>query len=119
MNFFDHKTLGNHLLQLCHIVVKHPVYDCVEVGGYTHSFVSRTEVCKTGAVRAGHVGRHVVTAYIHGDAVIELHIASSHCVIPAIVIPHAVIPKLNYCRQMSHTWILINICTYNDGNNRL
>ena len=27
MNFFDHKNLGNHLLQLCPKVVKHPVYD--------------------------------------------------------------------------------------------
>jgi len=26
MNFFDHKGLGNHLLQLCPEVVKHPVY---------------------------------------------------------------------------------------------
>ena len=26
MNFFDHKDLGNHLLQLCPNVVKHPVY---------------------------------------------------------------------------------------------
>ena len=26
MDFFDHKTLGNHLLQLCPKVVKHPVY---------------------------------------------------------------------------------------------
>ena len=26
MNFFDHKDLGNHLLQLCHKVAKHPVY---------------------------------------------------------------------------------------------
>jgi len=26
MNFFDHKGLGNHLLQLCPKVVKHPVY---------------------------------------------------------------------------------------------
>ena len=26
MNFFDHKTLGNHLLQLCPEVVKHPVF---------------------------------------------------------------------------------------------
>ena len=25
MNFFDHKDLGNHLLQLCPEVVKHPV----------------------------------------------------------------------------------------------
>ena len=25
MNFFDHKDLGNHLLQLCPKVVKHPV----------------------------------------------------------------------------------------------
>jgi len=27
MNFFHHKGLGNHLLQLCPKVVKHPVYD--------------------------------------------------------------------------------------------
>jgi hypothetical protein len=26
MNFFDHKDLGNHLLQLCPKVVIHPVY---------------------------------------------------------------------------------------------
>ena len=26
MNFFDHKDLGNHLLQLCPKVMKHPVY---------------------------------------------------------------------------------------------
>ena len=26
MSFFDHKNLGNHLLQLCPKVVKHPVY---------------------------------------------------------------------------------------------
>jgi len=26
MNFFDHKDLGNHLLQLCPKVVKHPIY---------------------------------------------------------------------------------------------
>ena len=26
MNFFNHKDLGNHLLQLCPKVVKHPVY---------------------------------------------------------------------------------------------
>ena len=26
VNFFDHKDLGNHLLQLCPKVVKHPVY---------------------------------------------------------------------------------------------
>jgi hypothetical protein len=75
----------------------------MEVGGGgrgcdTYPSVSRTEVCKTGAKRAGRVGSHVATAYIHGDAVIELHKASSHCVIPAIIIPHAVIPKVNYCR---------------------
>ena len=28
MNFFDHKDLGNHLLQLSPKVVKHPVYIC-------------------------------------------------------------------------------------------
>ena len=42
MNFFDHKDLGNHLLQLCPKVVKQPVcasgytYSCrVEVGNNT------------------------------------------------------------------------------------
>ena len=29
MNFFHHKDLGNHLLQLCPKVVKHPVYNGV------------------------------------------------------------------------------------------
>ena len=29
MNFFDNKDLGNHLLQLCPKVVKHPVYICI------------------------------------------------------------------------------------------
>ena len=31
MNFFHHKDLGNHLLQLCPKVVKHPVYTYVYV----------------------------------------------------------------------------------------
>jgi len=30
MNFFDHKDLGNHLLQLCPKVVKHPVYSRIK-----------------------------------------------------------------------------------------
>ena len=29
MNFFDHKNLGSHLLQLCLKVVKHPVLCCI------------------------------------------------------------------------------------------
>lgn len=66
------------------------------MGGDTYPSVSCTEFSKTGAKRAGHVGSHVATAYIHGDAVIELHIASSHCVIPSIIIPLAAIPTLNY-----------------------
>ena len=27
MKFFDHKTLGNHLLQLCPEILKHSVYN--------------------------------------------------------------------------------------------
>jgi hypothetical protein len=30
MNFFDHKDIGNHLLQLCLEVVKHPVFKHVK-----------------------------------------------------------------------------------------
>ena len=33
MNFFHHKDLGNHLLQLCPKVVKHPVLMHCERGG--------------------------------------------------------------------------------------
>jgi len=40
MNFFDHKDLGNHLLQLCPKVVKHPVYICALcVLIYKHTYV--------------------------------------------------------------------------------
>jgi hypothetical protein len=63
--------------------------------GDTYPSVSHTEVCKTGAKRAGLVGSHVATAYIHVHAVIELHIAFSHCVVSAIIFPHDVSPKLN------------------------
>ena len=47
MNFFDHKDLGNHLLQLCPKVVKHPVYRKSNVnipfggGGATSQIESR------------------------------------------------------------------------------
>jgi len=30
MNFFHHNDLGNHLLQLCPKVVKHPVYTLLQ-----------------------------------------------------------------------------------------
>ena len=42
MNFFDHKDLGNQLLQLCPKVVKHPVYVCIPcmyVGTYVDMYV--------------------------------------------------------------------------------
>jgi len=38
MNFFHHKDLGNHLLQLCPKVVKHPVYMSL---GFKRLMVSR------------------------------------------------------------------------------
>ena len=46
MNFFDHKDLGNHLLQLCPKVVKHPVYTVKQANTtkllhlYTHIFLT-------------------------------------------------------------------------------
>jgi len=44
MNFFHHKDLGNHLLQLCPKVVKHPVYICMYVCMHVCVYV-RTYVC--------------------------------------------------------------------------
>ena len=37
MNFFHHNGLGNHLLQLCPKVVKHPVYIYIYIYIYTHT----------------------------------------------------------------------------------
>ena len=36
MNFFDYKDLGNHLLQLCPKVVKHPVHTHTHTHTHTH-----------------------------------------------------------------------------------
>ena len=42
MNFFDHKDLGNHLLQLCPKVVKHPVYrQSLHVSGVSRHIIRR------------------------------------------------------------------------------
>ena len=47
MNFFDHKDLGNHLLQLCPKVVKHPVY-------ITH-FIKLIRVCNAKRISRGRI----------------------------------------------------------------
>jgi hypothetical protein len=65
MNTYDHKDLGNHLLQLCPKVVKHPVY-------------SRTYECM-------HVRMHVsiyVCMYvsIHSDVDVCIHVQIRICV---------------------------------------
>jgi hypothetical protein len=39
--------------------------------------------------------------------------------IAAIIISYSVTPKLNYCREMSFTWILIYVFACNNINNRL
>ena len=40
MNFFHHKDLGNHLLQLCPKVVKHPVCEDNEKDTYHTNMVT-------------------------------------------------------------------------------
>ena len=58
MNFFDHKDLGNHLLQLCPKVVKHPVYFLLRKIG------DNTLLCRCYAYMAVHHPWHV-TMYLH------------------------------------------------------
>ena len=41
MNFFHHKDLGNHLLQLCPKVVKHPVYLVISAHVMVHISLQR------------------------------------------------------------------------------
>ena len=50
MNFFDHKDLGNHLLQLCPKVVKHPVYIYI----YLYLFIYTLHLLFARALHAIH-----------------------------------------------------------------
>jgi len=47
MNFFDHKGLGNHVLQLCPKVVKHPVVQCLHFVRFQDSTYSNRHVSDT------------------------------------------------------------------------
>ena len=50
MNFFDHKGLGNHLLQLCPKVVKHSVYLNVNGARRDNATPGRTTAWERDAV---------------------------------------------------------------------
>src|SRR5215469_14220633 len=64
MNIFDHRDLGNHLLQYCPQVVKHPVYrptsisslrgavHYVTVGRIRHCIPSPTNKCRSSRTSA-------------------------------------------------------------------
>jgi len=45
MNFFHHKDLGNHLLQLCPKVVKHPVYIYIYIYLFIYLFIWDIPLC--------------------------------------------------------------------------
>ena len=60
MNFFDHKDLGNHLLQLCPKVVKHPVYS-IPININLHvDAMAELKTTKTGEI-PGTIGMPVQT----------------------------------------------------------
>ena len=63
MNFFVHKDLGNHLLQLCPKVMKHPVYIYICVC-----------VCVCVCVRAHACARARVYTAIHPSNFVHFHI---------------------------------------------
>ena len=50
MNFFDHKDLGNHLMQLCSKVVKHSIYICIYIYTYTYTGCPGRNVADFGRV---------------------------------------------------------------------
>ena len=54
MNFFHHKDLGNHLLQLCPKVVKHPVYELAYLSNQFLSCVYGIYTLKMGRIRLRH-----------------------------------------------------------------
>jgi len=49
MNFFDHKDVGNHLMQLCPKVVKHPVYIYIFIYIYIYIYILKL-LCTSGNV---------------------------------------------------------------------
>jgi len=59
MNFFDHEDLGNHLLQLCPKVVKHPVYF---VSDYTSDLEDKLQAyIKINGIIRRHFGKQMTT----------------------------------------------------------
>ena len=57
MNFFDHKDLGNHLLQYCPQVVKHPVYTCTVRSKSSECLGRYVNTCKQADIGAYRTAR--------------------------------------------------------------
>ena len=58
MKFFDHKDLGNHLLQLCPKVVKHPVYIFFYLKAQHYKFLLHTSSRKYHGTGGMNQNRH-------------------------------------------------------------
>jgi hypothetical protein len=79
MNFFDHKDLGNHLLQLCPKVAKHSVCVCVCVYIYIYIISERCHgprsalhaprwsLCYTGLLSVKRISPKITTNSKSGD----------------------------------------------------
>ena len=64
MNFFDHKDLGNHFLQLCPKVVKHPVCATREGGWKRAEYIYFTGYQDTTFT---HVIKDTILRSVHRD----------------------------------------------------
>ena len=74
MNFFHHKDLGNHLLQLCPKAVKHPVYSYLKCIVYDKLLKPRQSFW--------------ITLYNVSDFLIYIHICEANIFL-SIFVPHS------------------------------
>ena len=104
MNFFHHKDLGNHLLQLCPEVVKHPVYTYM-CNTHTHN----SEVPDNRQYRTTHPP--TIRSYIH--YLTCFHVAISTAVgncrnkqVPYYLNPY-MLPPSTHCK-LGFTFLTLN-----------
>ena len=111
MNFFDHKDLGNHLLQLCPKVVKHPVYRVSQEEGT--KLRENVPYVKIYRYNPKHLYPKLNGYGDNGQRKVSSSGGSTHCTLSADSVPH-VCPRLpcqiteiplTLLRQYSTDWL--------------
>ena len=115
MNFFDHKNLGNHLLQSCPKVMKHPVYsntcNC-STGPKSHTYPRISFHVLSSIHLTGHLNLISDTCMSYLPQPLHFNIS---CSILLLVLGAqlSVLPKSNFDLEFKH-----ELPNYNDQEQR-